>query len=205
MKILVPFISICFSILFFNPVSGQEIVKVDLSKNHVALSHSPTFNNIPPRGETDPVKRYKKMKAGGIVLTAVGVAATAAGSLLIKKDNDLGKSDPNRKDASMNYGLGIGLIAVGASGVLSGVPLWIIDDRKLKREHRSVAIQASRVSAGLVYKFLYITLPNRKNTESAHLGFLNQKMLRLWAGVSGADGPLPEEFLRCLGATAIIV
>ncbi len=93
------------------------------------------------------------MKTGGIVLTAVGVAATAAGSLLIKKDNDLGKSDPNRKDASMNYGLGIGLIAVGAPGVLSGVPLWIIGDHKLKRVQGGVAIQASRVSAGLFYKF----------------------------------------------------
>lgn len=140
--------------IWFNTVSAQESYKIDLAKATSDLSKSSVIYSLPnPYREIDPLKRYKKMRAGGIALTAFGTAATIAGGLLIKKDNDLGKANPSRKDASMNYGLGIGLIAVGVPGILSGVPMWIVGDRKLKKVINNVGIKASPASAGLVYKF----------------------------------------------------
>lgn len=144
-----------FAILINNQINAQDFAKVDqFNNNTFTISRSCRLSlYLYQYQETDPVKRYRKMKAGGIVLTTVGTAATIAGGLLIKKDNNLGTANPNRKDRSMNYGFGIGLVAVGVPAVLSGVPMWIIGDRKLKKNRGAVSIQTSPVSTSLVYTF----------------------------------------------------
>ena len=152
MKITRSILFICCFTLFFNEAICQNVKNIELAEtpSRFFVSIQPDVNF---RTDTDPVKRYKKLRTSGIVLSVVGTSVTMAGGLGIKKDKDLGKTNPNRKDASMYKGMGVGLIGVGAAGVLSGIPLWIIGDHKLKKAKENVFIHASPVSAGLGYKF----------------------------------------------------
>ncbi|MFV0605075.1 MAG: hypothetical protein ACK5NK_04455 [Niabella sp.] len=130
------------------------MTKVDLMKNTIRInSFSNNYFTASHSGEFDFAKKYRKIKAGGIILTSVGTATVISGAILIKKDNDLAKVNQNRKDRSMNYGLGMGLLAVGVPGVLSGVPMWIIGNRKMKKALNNVDVCATPVSSGIVYYF----------------------------------------------------
>lgn len=135
-------------------ILAQDAVKIDLPKTIiVATNNLLTTQNGLPIIKTDPIKKYKRLRNGGIVLTVSGTALIAAGGLLIDKDNRMKKESPNRKDRSANYGLGLGLTILGATGLLSGVPMWIIGDSKFKKAVRNVDLRVSPTSSAIVYKF----------------------------------------------------
>lgn len=72
-------------LLSFTQSNGQDATKIDLAKNSVLKANFPTVLSNARLRETNPVKRYRKMRNGGIALTALGTAATIAGGLAHQK------------------------------------------------------------------------------------------------------------------------
>lgn len=100
----------------------------------------------------DP-KTWKRIKTGGIFLTAFGTACITTGAaLVIKSNNESRGNNGYAKDLAPNKIMGqFGMIG-GGLALAGGITMWIKSNSKLKKL-QPVSIITSANSAGLAYNF----------------------------------------------------
>lgn len=154
-------LKIIFSLLIiivYCQVNAQGEYSVSLYKNKLSrlkfsLIDIPMAYVQPTDFQKKSLRNYTKMRNAGIFLTSAGIVASITGVFFIKKDNNLAKETPVRKDRSINYGFGVGLLTAGVTGTVLGVPILIVGNHKLKTTLRKIGLRISSLEAGVVYKF----------------------------------------------------
>ncbi len=101
------------------------------------------------RGDERAVKSNRGMMITGIVLTAVGATLTMPGAVMIGAGTSCMTQDSYScgEQGAGVFGLtGALLVAMGGSLVVTGVPLWIVGQVRLKRARLAISPTALNAS-----------------------------------------------------------
>jgi hypothetical protein len=98
----------------------------------------PPALRVPPEGWKRYFASGDSMRDAGVTLTLMGMIGTLAGTavvvaVLMDKASRCGSSSPDgcaAGDVSAALLVGVPLLVIGASGLASGIPLWIVGERR---------------------------------------------------------------------------